>query len=73
MSSGQMANWTLIHTARDRQEAELLRGMLESNDIHAIITDQRSSVYPMMGNIELLVDRDDVLRALHVMGDRTDL
>lgn len=67
-----MANWTLIHTARDRQEAELLRGLLESNDIQAIITDQRSSVYPMMGNIELLVDRDDVLRALHVMRDRTD-
>jgi len=66
-----MANWTLIHTARDRQEAELLRGMLESNDIEAIITDQRSSVYPMMGNIELLVDRDDVMRALHVMRDRT--
>lgn len=67
-----MANWTLIHTARDRQEAELLRGLLESNDIHAVVSDQRSSVYPMMGAIELHVDRDDVLRALHVMRDRSE-
>ena len=48
-----MAHWTPIHTARDRHEAELVRGLLEANDIDAMIMDQRSSVYPMMGVIEV--------------------
>ncbi len=57
----------MIHSARDRQEAELVRGRLEANDIPALVTDQRSSVYPTMGVIEVHVDRDHVLRALHLL------
>jgi len=67
-----MANWTLIHSARDRQEAELLRGWLEANDIPAVVMDQRSSVYPSMGVIEVLVDRDNVMRALHLMAKHNE-
>jgi hypothetical protein len=62
-----MANWTPIHTARDRHEAEMLRGRLEANDIPAMVLDQRSSVYPSMGSIEVMVDRDDVLRAIRLI------
>ncbi|MEZ4739068.1 MAG: DUF2007 domain-containing protein [Flavobacteriales bacterium] len=47
-----MTHWTLIHTARDRHEAELIKGLLEANNIEAMIMDQRSSIYPMMGSIE---------------------
>jgi len=64
-----MANWTLILTARDRQEAELVRGRLEANDIPALVMDQRPSMYPSMGSIEVHVDRDHVLRALHLLGN----
>ena len=62
-----MAHWTPIHTARDRHEAELVKGLLEANDIEAVIMDQRSSIYPMMGSIEVQVDRDEVMRALHLI------
>ncbi len=64
-----MANWTLIHSARDRQEAEMLRGRLEANGIPVVLMDHVSSVYPMMGSIELHVDRDNVLRALHLLSN----
>ncbi|HRH68185.1 MAG: DUF2007 domain-containing protein [Flavobacteriales bacterium] len=64
-----MANWTLIHSARDRQEAEMLRGRLEANDIPVVLMDQQSSVYPMMGSIDIHVDRDHVLRALHLLNN----
>ncbi len=64
-----MANWTLIHHARDRQEAEMLRGRLEANGIPVVVMDQQSSVYPSMGSISIHVDRDDVLRALHVLSN----
>jgi hypothetical protein len=67
-----MADWTLILQARDRQEAEMVRGRLEANDIPAVVMDQRSSVYPMMGNIEVLVERDHVMRALRVLRTEMD-
>lgn len=62
-----MANWMSVHSARDRQEAEVLRGRLEAYDIPAMVMDQRSSIYPSMGSIEVMVDRDDVLRAIHLI------
>lgn len=67
-----MANWTPIHTARDRHEAEVLRGRLEANDIPALVMDQRSSVYPSMVAIQVLVDRDDVLRAIHLISQHNE-
>ncbi len=67
-----MASWTMLLQARDRQEAELVRGRLEAHDIAVMVMDQRSSVYPMMGTIELHVDRDDVMRALHLLRTEMD-
>lgn len=62
-----MGNWTLVYSAVSQHDAELVRGQLEAHDITAVIMDQRSSVYPSMGAIEVLVDRDDVMRALHLI------
>ncbi len=67
-----MGNWTLVYSAVSHHEAELVRGHLEANDINAVVMDQRSSVYPSMGTIQVLVDRDDVLRALHLINKRSD-
>jgi hypothetical protein len=67
-----MGNWTLVHSAVSHHEAELVRGHLEANDINAVILDQRSSVYPSLGPIQVLVDRDDVLRALHLINKNND-
>jgi len=68
-----MANWTVILHARDRHEAELVRGRLEADGIPAMVIDQRSMVYPMMGDIEVSVERDDVIRALHVLRTEFDM
>lgn len=67
-----MATWTLIHTARDRHEAELVRGLLECHDIEVMIMDGRSSVHPFIGATQVLVDRDDVIRAVHLMARNND-
>jgi hypothetical protein len=64
-----MVYWTPIHTALDRDEAELVKGLLGANDIDAIIFDQRSSIYPMMGRIEVQVDRDEVMHAMHAISN----
>lgn len=67
-----MGNWTLVYSSVSQHEAELVRGQLEANDIPAVIMDQRSSVYPSMGSIAVLVERDDVMRALHLISKDHD-
>lgn len=67
-----MGNWTLVFSAVSHHEAELVRGRLEANDINAVIMDQRPSMYPSMGMTQVLVDRDDVMRALHVINQGDD-
>lgn len=67
-----MGNWTLVYSANSLHDAELVRGKLEAHDITAVIIDQRSSVYPTMGSIEVVVDRDDAVRALHLIAQNKE-
>lgn len=59
--------WTVVHSA-GRAEAELVVGRLRTEGIPAVLLDQGSSAYPsMLGEVRVLVDRDRVLQALHLL------
>jgi hypothetical protein len=62
-----MGSWTLVHTTTSRSDAELVRGMLEENDIPAVVMDLRSSAYPVFGEVGVYVGTGDVLRALYLV------
>jgi hypothetical protein len=62
-----MGNWTLIYSTGSRQEAEIVRGLLEVHGIAVVVMDQRSSPYPPLGEARVYVDRDDVVRALYIV------
>lgn len=67
-----MGDWTLVYSASTPHEAELVRGRLEVHDIPTVLMDQRPSIYPSMGTIDVLVGRNDVLRALHVLNTQAE-
>jgi len=67
-----MGNWTLVFSAGSSQEAEIVRGLLESHDIRAVVMDAGSSTYPPLGDSSVYVDRDDVLRALYLVRKEPD-
>lgn len=61
-----MGVWKVAFTTLSSQEAEVVRGMLESNGITVVIMNGNSSPYPQMGEIELHVAQDDVVRAMYL-------
>jgi hypothetical protein len=63
-------SWVPILTSADRAEAELVRGLLEAEDIPAVVEDQRSTVYPWLGEVRVCVQPADVVRALYLVRQR---
>ena len=62
-----MGRWTLVHSAPTRQEAELVKGLLEAHDIVAVVMDQGASPSPTVGSAEGNVAAEDVVRALYLV------
>ena len=50
-----MNNWTLIHKCTDLVHANILKGMLEENQIPVQILNKKDSSYLTFGYIELYV------------------
>lgn len=66
-----MGNWTLVFSAGSPHEAEMVRGLLEEHDIAAVVMDQGSSPYPPLADVGVYVDREHVVRALHLLRNTT--
>lgn len=62
-----MGGWALVHTTTSRADAELVRGRLEEHGINAVVMDLRSSTYPVFGELGVYVPDVDVLRALYLV------
>lgn len=62
-----MRNWAAIFRSVSRPEAEIVIGLLQANEIQAVLMDARSSAYPHLGECEVHVERGDVVRALYLV------
>lgn len=62
-----MRNWTVVFRSTSRPEAEIVCGLLEAYEINAVVMDARPSAYPHLGECEVHVERDDVVRALYLV------
>ncbi|HOP41875.1 MAG: DUF2007 domain-containing protein [Flavobacteriales bacterium] len=60
-------DWTEVYNTTDPHEAELLRGMLEAEEVQAFVMDHRSSAYPNLGEVKVMVPRELVVRAIHLV------
>ncbi len=56
-------NWIKIYTSTDPFKIELLKGFLDQNNIVAMSINKKDSSYLAFGEIELLVDAKDVMKA----------
>jgi len=55
-------NWQLVYTAKYEHNAQIVRAVLEDNEIQAIVLNKKDSAY-LFGEVELYVKPDDVIRA----------
>ena len=56
-------NWTKVYTSTEPYKIELLKGFLDENNIVAMSINKKDSSYLAFGEVELLVDAKDVMKA----------
>jgi len=60
-------DWALLISTNLPQEAELIKNLLEHNEIDSIILNKKDSFYVTVGDVELYVKRDDLIKAKFVI------
>lgn len=61
-----MEGWTCVFSSGNLQEAEIIRGLLEDNQITAILINKQDSVY-LFGDIEVYVSVEDAFNANQII------
>ena len=56
-------NWARIHSTTEPHLAEIVRSVLEGEGIRCVIMDKRDKAYTVFGDIEVYVQRDNVVLA----------
>jgi hypothetical protein len=65
-----MEGWTLVFTGVKIHEAELIKSLLESNNITSVIINKQDSVY-LIGDIEIYVPVEDAFNANQIINNLT--
>ncbi len=60
-------NWVVVFSDAFLPKVELIKAMLLENNIPAIIVNQQDTAYITIGDIQVLVDRGNCLKALHLI------
>ena len=60
-------NWIKIASSKQAYQIELIKGMLEENNIIAVSVNKKDSSYLAFGEIELFVDSKDVIQAKNLI------
>lgn len=55
-------NWETIYSTNQMYEAELVREIMEDNEIECVIMNKQDSAYHL-GDIEICVSTDNILKA----------
>ena len=59
-------NWQSIYSTQYEYKAEIIKAVLEENDIKCFVLSKKDSAY-LFGEIELYVSPDNVLRAKKII------
>lgn len=62
-----MNNWVKVFEDSNQIRAEIVRGVLEENEIQAVILNKKETVYQVFGNYEVHVKREDVMSATNLI------
>ncbi|WP_339785213.1 DUF2007 domain-containing protein [uncultured Imperialibacter sp.] len=63
-----MDNWQKVYTTNQHHKAEIVKAVLEENDISAVVVSKKDSLY-QLGNYEVYVSSENVLSAVKMIND----
>jgi hypothetical protein len=64
-------DWTLVFSTGNLQEAQLIKALLEENEIPVVNINKKDSAYPF-GEVEVYVKNDHVIKAKHLISSRKE-
>ena len=63
-----MKDWQKVYTTPNLYRVEIVRGILEENELAPVLVDKRDSAYHI-GHFEIYVQPEHVLRAIKIIQD----
>ena len=60
-------DWVIAYESKQEYLAEIARSVLSDNDIESVIINKKDSVFNSLGNIEVYVNRDNLIRAKQIL------
>lgn len=67
MSEKTDEQWEMIFSSSALYYVEIMKALLQDEDIPAVIVNKQDSAYIVIGEIELYVKREDVLKAKQII------
>jgi hypothetical protein len=64
-----MENWVKVFEDGMQVRAEIVCGILQENEIQAVVLNKKETVYQIFGTHQVLVKREDVLQATKLIQD----
>lgn len=66
------SNWIKIFSTGEPYKAELVKGLLQENEIDCIIVNKQDSAY-LFGELELYVQADFAVKANHILTTNNEI
>ena len=67
LNNDEQDPWELLFTSDKGYRVEILKSLLEEEDIPSVIMNKQDSSYLIFGEVQLLVKRSDILRAEQIL------
>ena len=67
MSEKMDDQWEMIFSSSKLYQVEIMKALLEDENIPCVIVNKQDSAYIVIGEIELYVKREDVLKAKQII------
>lgn len=60
-------DWVIAYESKQEYLAEIARNVLSDNNIEAVVINKKDSTYNSFGDIEVYVNRDNLIRAKQIL------
>jgi hypothetical protein len=59
--------WELLYGSDKAYRIEILRGLLEEEEIQCVVMNKQDSAYITIGEVEIMVKRSDIFKASQIL------
>ncbi|MEQ8471546.1 MAG: DUF2007 domain-containing protein [Marinoscillum sp.] len=64
-----MRDWQSVYRDELEYRAEIVRAVLDDNDMNPVLLNKKDSAYQLFGHFEVLVAPDHIIKALKIIND----